>query len=168
MPGYEYKVVPAPTKGQKAKGVKTPQGRFAQGLQQALNAEGGDGWEYLRAELLPSEERSGLTGSTTNWRNVLVFRRAIGGADMVRPPEIAVKAPASEAAPKVAPEPVREVPQVRVQRPDPAPVPIEKTGTAENLITVSGMFSSQKSRNDAGTPEDEAFSASDEGPVERA
>jgi len=77
MPSYEYKVVPAPTKGIKARGVKTPEGRFANSVEMVLNAQGADGWEYCRAELLPSDERVGLTGSTTNWRNVLVFRRLV-------------------------------------------------------------------------------------------
>lgn len=77
MVQYEYKVVPAPTKGLRAKGVKTPEGRFANSVQSVLNTQGADGWEYLRAELLPSDERSGLTSSTTNWRNVLVFRRLV-------------------------------------------------------------------------------------------
>lgn len=74
---FEYKVVPAPLKGVKAKGVKTAEGRFAVSVEQVLNQMAQDGWEYQRAELLPSEERSGLTGSTTNWRNVLVFRRVV-------------------------------------------------------------------------------------------
>ncbi len=77
MPRYEYKVVPAPQKGAKAKGAKTVEDRFAVSVEQVLNQMGQDGWEYQRAELLPSEERSGLTGSTVNWRNVLVFRRAV-------------------------------------------------------------------------------------------
>lgn len=76
MPRYEYKVIPAPTKGHKAKGVKTAESRFALAIETTLNEMGAEGWEYLRAELLPSDERSGLTGSTVNWRNVLVFRRA--------------------------------------------------------------------------------------------
>ncbi|NVO54604.1 DUF4177 domain-containing protein [Rhodobacteraceae bacterium B1Z28] len=77
MQRYEYKVVPAPQKGTKAKGVKSVEGRFAASVEQLLNQMGQDGWEYLRAELLPSEERTGLTGSTVNWRNVLVFRRVV-------------------------------------------------------------------------------------------
>ena len=86
MPNYQYKVVPAPTKGTKAKGVKTVEGRFALSVQDTLNQMGANGWEYLRAELLPSDERSGLTGSTTNWRNVLVFRRvADDDIDELRP-----------------------------------------------------------------------------------
>ncbi|WP_170331525.1 DUF4177 domain-containing protein [Ruegeria arenilitoris] len=75
MQRYEYKVVPAPQKGIKAKGEKTAEGRFAVSIEQVLNQMAQDGWEYQRAELLPSEERAGLTSSTVNWRNVLVFRR---------------------------------------------------------------------------------------------
>lgn len=86
MPRYQYKVIPAPSKGTKAKGVKTVEGRFALSIEGTLNQLGADGWEYLRAELLPSDERSGLTGSTTKWRNVLVFRRpADDDIDELRP-----------------------------------------------------------------------------------
>jgi hypothetical protein len=76
MTHYEYKVVPAPTRGQKAKGVKGPEARFAHRLEQDLNTIAADGWEFLRAETLPSEERSGLTSTQTHYRSVLVFRRA--------------------------------------------------------------------------------------------
>lgn len=85
MQRYEYKVVPAPQKGAKTKGVKTAEGRFAASVEQVLNQMGQEGWEYQRAELLPSEERSGLTGSTTNWRNVLVFRRQVEQAVVATP-----------------------------------------------------------------------------------
>ncbi|MFV1594345.1 DUF4177 domain-containing protein [Phaeobacter sp. JH20_36] len=80
MQAFEYKVVPAPAKGTKAKGVKTAEARFANSIDILLNDMAAEGWEYQRAELLPSEERSGLTGSTTNWRNVLIFRRALPAA----------------------------------------------------------------------------------------
>lgn len=75
MPRYEYKVVPAPTKGLKAKGLKTPEARFSNAIQHLMNTLAEKGWEYQRAETLPSVERAGLTSSTTEWRNVLVFRR---------------------------------------------------------------------------------------------
>ncbi|WP_412070680.1 DUF4177 domain-containing protein [Pseudooceanicola nanhaiensis] len=75
MMRFEYKVVPAPSRGQKAKGVKTPESRFAHALEQVMNDMAAEGWEYLRAETLPSEERSGLTSTTTTYRHVLVFRR---------------------------------------------------------------------------------------------
>ncbi len=73
---YEYKVVPAPAKGIKAKGVKAPEARFALGIEQAINELASEGWEYLRSDVLPSTERVGLTGSETHWRTLMVFRRA--------------------------------------------------------------------------------------------
>ena len=77
---YEYKVIPAPLRGVKGKGIKGPEGRFANALEQAMNDMAADGWDYQRAETLPSEERAGLTGKNTVFRNVLVFRRAIEDA----------------------------------------------------------------------------------------
>ena len=77
MTSYEYKVVPAPTRGQKAKGVKTGEDRFALGIEILMNDLASEGWEYQRAETLPSVERAGLTGTSTEWRNILVFRRAL-------------------------------------------------------------------------------------------
>ena len=79
MPRYEYKVVPAPTKGLKGKGIRGSEARFSYAIQELMNGLSGYGWEYQRAETLPSIERSGLTGSTTEWRNVLVFRRLRDG-----------------------------------------------------------------------------------------
>lgn len=75
MSAYEYKVVPAPAKGQKGKGVKTGEARFALAIETLMNEMAAEGWEYQRAETLPSQERSGIAGSVTEWRNVLVFRR---------------------------------------------------------------------------------------------
>lgn len=83
MQQYEYKVVPAPRRGQKAKGAKGTDERFALTLQTVMNDLAAKGWEYLRAETLPSEERSGLTGRTTVEQSVLVFRRAL--AEGTRP-----------------------------------------------------------------------------------
>jgi hypothetical protein len=100
MTRYEYKVVPAPTRGIKAKTAKTSEARFALGVETVLNAMGAEGWEFQRAELLPSDERSGLTGTAQHWRNLLVFRRA-----MV---EAVVSAP--EPDPKPAPPPEPELP----------------------------------------------------------
>ena len=75
MSTYQYCVVPAPTKGLKAKGIKGQEARFSNALEDLMNRMGNDGWEFQRAETLPSTERVGLTGSTTEWRNVLVFRK---------------------------------------------------------------------------------------------
>lgn len=77
MQRFEYKVVPAPTKGEKAKGAKTTADRFAVALMSVMNAQGAEGWDYIRADTLPCDERSGLTGTKTQFRHMLVFRRAL-------------------------------------------------------------------------------------------
>lgn len=97
MQRYEYRVIPAPRQGEKAKGLKTTEARFANALTLAMNKMAADGWEYLRADTLPAEERVGFTGRTTTFQHMLVFRRSL---------EVAVAAPAPrEVAP--APLPVR-------------------------------------------------------------
>jgi hypothetical protein len=80
MPRYEYQVVPAPRRGEKARGAKTTEERFALALTRLMNDLGRDGWEYLRADTLPCEERAGLTGKTTAFQHMLVFRRAAAQA----------------------------------------------------------------------------------------
>jgi hypothetical protein len=117
---YEYKVVPAPVKGIKAKGVKTPEARFALGVEQAINDLAAEGWEYQRSDILPSQERVGLTGSETHWRTLLVFRRAVADetADA-----------ALEDVPRIAP-PVRAEP-VLTKTPAVSSAVPEGTGVAE-------------------------------------
>jgi len=77
MSGHEYRVLPAPVHGRKAAGVKSPEGRFALGIEDILNEMARDGWRYLRSDILPSEERQGLTSTTTVYRSVLVFERRL-------------------------------------------------------------------------------------------
>ncbi|WP_430464515.1 DUF4177 domain-containing protein [Tabrizicola sp.] len=74
---YEFKVIPAPRRGEKARGAKTTEERFALALTETLNAMAAEGWDYLRAETLPVDERSGLTGTKTSFQNMLVFRRSL-------------------------------------------------------------------------------------------
>ena len=103
---YEYAVVPAPKKGLKAKGVKSTEDRFAYALQTVMNEYGAEGWEYVRTDTLPSEERSGFTGRTTVYQNMMVFRKArvaaepVAAAALLTPP-----VPAPQAAPAPAPAP---------------------------------------------------------------
>jgi hypothetical protein len=79
MEAYEYKVMPAPMRGDKERGLKTGADRFAHALGALMNELARDGWEYWRAETLPAEERSGLTSKATVYHNLLVFRRALTG-----------------------------------------------------------------------------------------
>ena len=77
MQRFEFKVIPAPKRGEKARGVKTTEERFALALTTLMNQQGAEGWDYVRADALPCEERVGFTGSKTTFQNVLVFRRVI-------------------------------------------------------------------------------------------
>lgn len=77
MQRYEYQVVPAPRRGEKSRGVKTTEDRFALALTGLMNRMGAEGWDYVRADTLPCDERVGLTGSKTTFQNMLVFRRVI-------------------------------------------------------------------------------------------
>ncbi len=100
MAMYEYRVIPAPTKGVKAKGLKSAEDRFAHTLQDIMNEQGKQGWEYQRTDTLPSEERSGLAKKVTVFQNMLVFRRlaTTEEADEATPPTPVVTAH-REAAP---------------------------------------------------------------------
>lgn len=81
MQRFEYKVIPAPKRGEKARGVKSTEDRFAHALTSLMNELGADGWDYVRADALPCEERVGLTGTKTTFQNMLVFRRLLGQAE---------------------------------------------------------------------------------------
>lgn len=80
MQRFEYKVIPSPKRGEKARGVKTTEERFALALTNLMNEMGAEGWEYVRADALPCEERVGLTGTKTTFQNVLVFKRALASS----------------------------------------------------------------------------------------
>jgi len=80
MQRYEFTVIPAPRRGEKARGVKTSEDRFALALTNLMNRMGAEGWDYVRADVLPCDERAGLTGTKTTYQNMLVFRRTIMAA----------------------------------------------------------------------------------------
>ncbi|KIC14153.1 DUF4177 domain-containing protein [Leisingera sp. ANG-DT] len=156
MQAFEYKVVPAPAKGTKAKGVKTPEARFANSIEILLNEMAAEGWEFQRAELLPSEERSGMMGSATNWRNVMVFRRALATD---KPAEKAASTRKEPAAPSVEfrhsePETPRltaaagdpEAPPEAEQVPGPGAAKMQADDGVEELSPVSGMTAALKAR----------------------
>lgn len=128
MTTHEYSVIPAPKKGVKGRGIKGAEAQFANALAQAMNEAAADGWEYVRAETLPSEERQGLTGKTTVYHNMLVFRRPLKTA--------------AEAAPKAAPEPEK------VEPPAPQPVPQD----APKAVEVPKIEQPVFTRSEAHTP----------------
>lgn len=78
MQTYEYKAVPAPNRPKRVKGVKTTAGRFAALLTETMNDQAKEGWEYLRSDSLPVEEKPGLLKSRVEtYHTILVFRRAL-------------------------------------------------------------------------------------------
>jgi hypothetical protein len=113
MPAYEYRVTSAPRGGVKAKGVRTPEARFAFALEAEMNRMAVEGWEYVRSDTLPCEERQGwFKGKAVVPRTVLVFRRALPEEPEARP-----------AAPPAYTRPVRPAPVA-------APIGTAPIGTA--------------------------------------
>ena len=105
MRKFEYKAMPAPHLGKKARGVKTTQDRFALSMTDVLNEMAAEGWEYVRAETLPCDERKGLTGTQTTYQNVLIFRRLEAEADL-----LTLDGGARQAAVIAPPAPIEEAP----------------------------------------------------------
>ncbi len=77
MADFEYKVVAAPKKTKAFRGVRAHEDQFAHVLMEIMNEQALHNWEYLRAESLPCEEKTGLTSRVESYQSVLVFRRAI-------------------------------------------------------------------------------------------
>ncbi|MBC9247079.1 DUF4177 domain-containing protein [Paracoccus sp. 11-3] len=134
MTAYEYNVIPAPNRGEKDKDAKTPSDRYAVAFTAELNRMAQDGWEYIRADVLPSEERTGLTGRSTVYHNLLVFRRLIASSGKsgktvqhaTPQPEYPVAA-----SPVRQPEPVPDAPAAA------APQSADRTVAAEQKPAVS-------------------------------
>lgn len=149
MPRYEYKVVPAPSKGIKGKGVRGAEARFSFAIQELMNGMAGYGWEYQRAETLPSVERSGLTGSTTEWRNVLVFRRPREGDAAAFQPEL-LPAPTPDESP--APDPMQSPPNTAPsdEMSDLADEGMQSTPLATKIGASLSLLAHARSKADQG------------------
>lgn len=79
--GYEYKCVGAPEEPKRQRGVRGWSDRAALAMQECISAEAVDGWEYLRMDTLPVEEKDGFFSRARRvQRAVLVFRRRLGQA----------------------------------------------------------------------------------------
>ena len=76
---YEYLVIPAPKRGERARGVRGHEARFANTLQAVINEQADEGWEYQRSDTMPCEQRKGMIGRTMVAQTMLIFRRAVVG-----------------------------------------------------------------------------------------
>ncbi len=126
MAKYEYKVIPAPAKGAKTPGIKAGEARFANTIEGLLNAQAAGGWEYLRSDILPSDERQGLTSTQTVYRTLMIFRRMKADEDSAADEVIAVAQGVAEAMAQDTQTPQRREPAVSPVAParaDPAPKP---------------------------------------------
>ncbi|MBY8978093.1 hypothetical protein KHP62_19945 [Rhodobacteraceae bacterium NNCM2] len=89
----EYKAVGAPEKGRRKRGARSMSDRVAAAMEEILEREAVDGWEYLRTDLIPVEERSGWFGRAREvHRAVMIFRRG-APSGQVASPAPAVEAP---------------------------------------------------------------------------
>ncbi|MEO1494513.1 MAG: DUF4177 domain-containing protein [Pseudomonadota bacterium] len=110
----EYKCVGAPERPKRKRGLKTRSDRVAGAMQDIIEAEAVDGWEYLRTDLVPVEEKAGLFGRPREvHRAVMVFHRghaktemqpAVVPAAAAPAPERTLDAPRLDDAPGTAPD----------------------------------------------------------------
>ncbi|EPX87173.1 hypothetical protein ruthe_00844 [Rubellimicrobium thermophilum DSM 16684] len=112
MQSHEYRILPAPRRAPRVRGARTAEQRFARALEEIINAQAREGWEYLRADTLPCEQRQGwFSGRVTVNQTLLVFRRALAERQGAGAPAPAVQAagprsaamPASGSASSAAP-----------------------------------------------------------------
>ena len=137
MTRFEYKVIPAPKRGEKVRGARTTEDRFATALSGLMNRMGRDGWEYQRADTLPCEERSGLTGRHTTFQNMLIFRRALPeAADTPEAGEaVATLEVIDEAPDDLPPEALAAAAEAKLASVHPIPMPVR--GEGPRLVTTA-------------------------------
>ena len=109
MTGYSYKTVAAPRRLKKVKGVKGQDALLAHSVEELIAVEAAQGWEYLRADTFPVEEKGGMfSKAVVTERAVLVFRKALAVQHVqpVAAQPVAAPAPATQPAPQpAAPQP---------------------------------------------------------------
>ncbi len=118
MTYYDYKVVPAPRRMKKVRGVKDADELLALTLTEAINEQARQGWEYVRAESLTAEAPGGwLRRGREETQTLLVFRQVRETLG----PRLAATA---DGVTTSAPEPARHPAQTRLEpRADPTPAP---------------------------------------------
>ena len=66
MTVYDYKVVPAPTKGRKARGIRGSDQKFAYAIETIMNEMAQDGWSYCQIWCLR------ISGHAAIWLGLVV------------------------------------------------------------------------------------------------
>ena len=128
MSYFDYKVVPAPQRVKKVRGVTGAADLFALTLTDAINEVARQGWEYVRAETMVAEAPGGfLRKAAASEQTMLVFRRPREQLS----PRMAAAAPetsAPEAAPatpaaSLSARPIEDRVQGAIRRREPPVLP---------------------------------------------
>jgi hypothetical protein len=98
---FEYKCVGAPERPKRLRGTWSRSDRVALAMQEIIDAEAVDGWEYLRTDLVPVEEKASFFSRTQEvQRAVLIFRRDAVAERPARPVRAAADARTIAAMPE--------------------------------------------------------------------
>jgi len=146
MQSFEYKAIAAPTRARKFKGVKGTAAQFAMVLSELMNDMASDGWEYLRSDSLPVDEKAGLLKARVEtYHTMLIFRRAKD-----QPAEMAGLIEDHSAEPEMAPKPSSPFEPAAPARPSedygfPQDPPMTSDARhAEELADEGGPFSDER------------------------
>ncbi len=121
MPSHEYRVVPAPRRGLKVRGLRRPEDRFAHAIEAEMNRMAAEGWEFVRSDTLPCERRQGwFSRPVTVFDTLLVFRREVPEAQADTPAMPPLMAP----PPAETPPPFVAAPAATRAAPPPMPPPV--------------------------------------------
>jgi hypothetical protein len=138
MQTHEYKVVPAPRRGLKARGLRRPGDRFAHAVESEVNRLAAEGWEFVRSDTLPHEHKAHWwSRPVTVSETLLVFRRprAEGARTPAMPPPVTLApSPGSEDSRPVAPAASRFTPPPLAARPANSATPV--TPPSPPVLTV--------------------------------
>lgn len=130
MAAYEYRAVAAPRRVKKIRGVKEQDARMAMTFEDLIQENAAEGWEYMRADTFPIEEKKGFFSRARETRRaVMVFRRPAEHVSALlhqetRDRQPAAAAPAPQATqPQPQPENAHAAPQHAPARVEPTVAP---------------------------------------------
>lgn len=87
MSVYEFKMIPAPERPARMKGLARGEDQFCATLTNVVNEMAADGWEYVRCEALPCSRSRWAFWARRTERQVFVFRRLRVRSTLLPSPE---------------------------------------------------------------------------------
>lgn len=131
MSYFDYKVVPAPQRVKKVRGVTGAADLFALTLTDAINEVARQGWEYVRAERMVAEAPGGfLRKAAASEQTMLVFRRPrehlsprLAAVSEETPPEDAPRTEPAAPSAAMSRRPIEDRVQSSVRRREPPVLP---------------------------------------------